>query len=474
MAGGSLQVRCDARGALRRCVALALWAAIAAVPACATNYRRARPDLPPSERTVAELSALLEDFHQAIADREFEMAGAMLVELEEGIKNADLQAITHWDFQRVSSGVRDGPQRLAREVRGNAIAEIEDELQRRIDESAVILTGFAEGAPTQAGLERLADLREDIEGLLEDGEPYAKDPRHAPTRERARAHTEELRSARAAYLWLWEVAQGVGEALAPLGREAPEELSALITHAEQQAEGLAACQRVIDEHRNSPGRSDELALETPLGRHTVPDTAALCAAREEEVRARLAHLTWRRTVENIARSVTDTLRDVEAQTEPEAILGANHRAVQTLELCTLRLTETDSDPGYAADVRFSSHLGDKTAVQLRASCEEVRAALAARQPTLRWGIAAARVLRDVEAVRARLAGAGKKPLRSTLEEVRQGFEDCATRAAALYAMRDADYTGASPPRSDVKAMRALARTCDGERAYVAKLLRNTK
>lgn len=443
---------------------LILWVALLAT-ACATSHRKSRPDLPESERGAAELRILVEDFDSAVARKDFEVAEEMAAELREGIKNADMLTITHWDYGRISELAQRAPKRLEGARRDAAIATLSKRIETQLDRANELLSTMASEAPTVSGLEGIELVAEELIDLREQGAPFVKDTRYAALVPRMKQATKRLANGLIEGRWRLELGEKLRQAMAVVSTTPADDLDARLAHAEATVSGLGKCQEHIEEARSLPGYAAELTLDTPLGRFSVDETAELCRSEQQDRSAQVAHLEWRRTVEAVARSVTDTLTGIEREEEPSAVMGASQRAIQAMEFCTATLAKTESDAGFDAAVRFPSTVGKKSAVDLRGACLKVGDNLKSKLPTLAWRITAAALREDIEQVRADTKGAKGKS-RSSLEVLSAGYQRCVSSASEL-----ASAKGASPSKGEKKGMQRLARTCSQEKAYVDGLIK---
>ncbi|OGQ90765.1 MAG: hypothetical protein A2289_02665 [Deltaproteobacteria bacterium RIFOXYA12_FULL_58_15] len=457
-----------------------------AVAACATTYRKSRPDLPDAEREVVELSTLLAEFGQALQEQKIETAEIMLVELEDGLKEVDVQTIRHPEYRKVADAIDGARSRLQNTKRSGAIEELVDETNGVLASGRELITKIAADGPTDDMLERMDDIRDELKELTERGEKYRRDPQYLETFAALSVMRDQLADHSKRFRWILDATELVVDTLGALPNDSSkgdgvrettgegEPMSERITRADILLEGFDACLRVAKELAEKKDAVQDLPLRTALGALTLPQTHETCEARRLKAEELAANLRWQRDVIAVADQVTKALQHMEAQETAAGALMANEEAVLALATCEVHLAETEGAIGFDPTQTFLNHMGRTTATKLRDLCTTVRANLAALQPTLRWRMAVAAIESEIDKATVALTDANAAQDSSDRAELlstaRELFQKCAVDAEPLIARSEGPWQEAKPNKKEKRALQNRAAACKKQVGHIAELL----
>ncbi len=450
-------------------------AAIAALSACGTTHRKARPDLAPSDRGAAELGGLLRDFKKAVNEHRFDTAEEMLGELEEGIKKADMKTIAHPDYSDIAHAVDGGRAALAKARREWAITQLIEATTATIAEAETAgqaLTAELDAAPLKTLVETLEELAE----LAKRGEPLAGEARYQAFLKPANERRAALAGLAAQSRWRLDARQAIAEALGDYTDEAPPASAPLddqIDREDARLRRLADCVRQAEELARRPGFGATLSFDTAFGALTLEAVTKACADRRTKLEQTVATLRWRRDVERHLTPASDAVRAVADQQTPAARLEESDEAIERLADGEARLTELAAAAGADPGAQFTTALGTGTLAKLTERWRAELARLRASQPTWRWQIALAALEQRAKEAEAQLATAEKADADDRVEELNEalgGFTECSERADHLAAKGDPTWQTAEPSKAETKAVAAIAATCRARAEKVRALL----
>lgn len=440
--------------------------------ACGTTYRKARPDLPESEREAVELNALHDDFEKALEDRRFDDAEAMLAELEEGMDEASRALIMHRSYPVLSAQVVRAPKRLKAARKTANVERVVEDTQSLVAELGALRASYEQSGGTEEDLDRIDELMDTLEERLEDNESLAKDPRYRDVDAEARTALLAARAKRHIYGWQREVSERLNDVLegTPELASAPEDAVAAAEAAERRAEALRKCASEGEALAHANGASVDVAVATVLTVAPLDDVRALCAAEAETAAARAAVFRWQHEVQKTYDAITAALRAVESSDSKAESLAAHEAAVAAMATCPETL-----DPGaagYDPSIAFTGHMGAKNAEQLSEACVTVVGNLEARLPLLRWQ--AELEEQGTQYVEARELVDGAEGLEDpserleALDRALKLFERCQARAGALAVGEEEQWAGANLRRSNRRAAAKLEKRCRTIQPKVAK------
>lgn len=447
--------------------------------ACSTTYRKERPDLPRSERGTAELAQLYEDFEAAVGAKEFDKADDMLVELEAGVKDADLATIANRKFGLVSSRVDKASTLLKRARRENAIGLLTGEMQEQVTVGDTTMSLLEDEPPTQQRVEDLDKVVERLTELSEEGKQYGRYTQYKTYKPTLDTRLAAFSEAAGLHRWRVNAAETISDAIgdvAPIDSPTEGELDIddQIDGADKSLEAYGSCKEKLEELRQAPGFAEEALVETTMGALSLADVETACEQRRVEAEGLGHNLRWQRDIGIVAAEVTTALKDVEAQEEPLDRLAANERAAEVLTACEAAMAKTEEHPGYDDKHRFASHMGKLTALKLRENCAKVGGRLLEQLPTWRWRGAIERLRLAIDEAKEQLKDAGEQESAEDkiepLTAAGDAFEKCVEQAGVLEKRDEDGIREAKPTRKESKALKSMASGCRKQRQAVAKLL----
>jgi hypothetical protein len=445
--------------------------------ACGTTYRVERKDLPPNLRGATELGALLDTFERAVGNGELDKAEAILAELEDGVKTADLNTITHFDYPRIAEKTNQGPSLLKRKRAERAIEVLVTRGNAAIDSGSAAVTSLASAATSDA-LEQLEEAIEELDAVKTDAAGYEKDTRWAESAPRVEAERKRFTAELDAYRWLVEATEAVGGALEKTAEPVPAEATAsdLLDRAESDVSAFAKCVERATEEAAKPGAKPALKITTVLGQNVIGELPELCRARGESAAKRVAALRWQLSVQELADRVSAALKERDEAKELADLLESHNAAVTALGECGKTLADVEQQPGYVAKLELGSYFGKKNAVALRKSCTTTGDKLAKDTPTIEWRIALADVTKRGAEAQNTLTGLAtdSEPGSEPISEAQAALRTCADEAGALAAKRDQRWKNAAPAKGDLAAAKNLAGACAAAAKKSDKMLELAK
>ncbi|MEL6546057.1 MAG: hypothetical protein AAFQ82_15620 [Myxococcota bacterium] len=449
---------------------------VVASSGCGTTFRKARPDLPDSERDAVELAALHDEFDLALEERRFDDAEAIIVELEEGVEAADRSLVLHRTYPVLSAQLVRAPKRLAAAKRTANVETRVADTQSLLNEIREVRENLEVNGGSPGDLDTLEDLKDELEDRLEDNVGVQKDRRYRDLDAEARTELLELADVTPTYRWQRESSERLNETLEELP-DLPEDVNreALLSAAEQseaRRDTLNECARVADELNGETGAADEAPIAMTLTVAPLHDIQALCAAEAEDAAANALRLRWRNKTHETYDAITRALLAIEASTNKRESLAAHQSAVDAMRACPDELDA--GSPGYDPSALFPGHMGKKSAPRLSEACVKVIGNIEGKLPLLRWqaelethGAAYSHAIDELETAKS-LEDADEK--REVLTGLLAGLETCQSRAGALALAQEAQWTGARLKRSNKRAAAKLEKRCRLLQPQIRKLL----
>jgi hypothetical protein len=441
-----------------------------------TTFRQARLDLPPDERGMAELTALLELFKLRARTHKFEIAYDILGELESGLEDATTYTRSHPDFDDFAAVVErarpalDGlVERERRRQRAVAIAALDERLHATMARGVPLVAGFASHMPTAKDVDTLEEIVDELDEIEDDGEEYLDDSTWADALNRARPELAELRNKLEQAEWVRDLADDLERPLRSALTATPKKD---VRHLESAVAELGRCAQRIESRRDDAGYTDDIPLETPLGRMPAEETALNCRLRMATAQKHLDTARWRLSVERALASLEEATRHLGTRGNTRIRLDGTQRAVAALESCHGALVGTERHAGFDSITSFATPLGRLNAPAIRYGCRQEANGLAPRIESLSW-------LVSLEGVASRAAEAHNHAMTATRDRRRAlehlslavgGFGECVERGSHLA------RAGARNPRTRVDSpfgrvtVRHLARLCGKRLRRVKKQL----
>lgn len=151
---------------------------------------------------------------------------------------------------------------------------------------------------------------------------------------------------------------------------------------------------------------------------------------------------WRRSVQELASRVDTALAKVTRAKRGKAKLNATKRALEVLDDCHASLDNAQTQPGYLADAKFRTQLGNLDAVTLGERCSQRHAELTQSIPALEWRVRLEATSARAKQAKKQLAAAATvdapKKRVELVGAALGGFTECLERTEALQTAPGAD------------------------------------
>lgn len=414
--------------------------------ACATTYRKPRPDLPESTREVTELRTLSNDFQRALRQGKVDIAEAMLEELQAGIAQATELSRQHWEFAGVKEAAEKGVGRLREAKEKKAVDAVIGRGREAIEniENAQLLC--VSDDLSEDHVDTMRHAFEALEAIQKDtppenGEKYGYDTFLASITEQMETWGQQVQ----ACAWTFEVSEALRDIFSDL-----TDTDALVSAADWQerAQAFQRCQGLLEESAKKPGANNDVRLPVPGTRMTLPEAYEHCGITFGDADYHYRRLSWGDNVNAVLAQLKEAQQDYLADDEPKEQLGEIDDFKESLRKCQEITAEENI---IEAERVFESAWGALDAAGLNARCAEVLAETLRAEPTLRWRAAFIELLAGIE----------------DEESLSPGDRDvvflkrCLDDSAALAQKNKAPWQKASPTRGEIKAAKGLWRRCDG-------------
>jgi hypothetical protein len=442
--------------------------------ACTTTYRKPRPDLPKSERGMAELSQLLRDLGRAMREDDLDKAEKMAEELQEGIAEADGVTASHPEWADLKRAALRAAEVYEHRQRARAAGELQAVQEAQVARGDRLLEELRTEGPTDDRLDELVGIVEELSERRAEGEEYYDIDAYYEFDVDLEQRLVEYQAEQRRYRWLMAAQKQIEDILDDALGDSDSGMSARVDYLEKNARVYERCHQTIGELAFQPDYAPDLPMRTVLGDLTAGEVGAECATRHEQASRRANEMRWARDTALVATRANAAMEEVQDSGTPLARLSASKKAVDALTECVSGLAGTEEQPGFDPAAKLRSWKGQVSAVALRSMCSEKLERIKADMPMLHWRAGVFELRERVDQAKRDLAAARKKkkkdPARNELiGEALGGFEECQDRVGYLAKRSDPDLAGAEPSKPEWLAIEALRKSCVKQAARASKM-----
>ncbi|MBI5509609.1 MAG: hypothetical protein HY903_12725 [Deltaproteobacteria bacterium] len=458
--------------------------------ACSTSRARrsersraAAAERPVDNPGIVALRQSLADFDAALKSASFDAAADVLQGLERQIKNADVQMITHRDYNDLAAAVRAARENLANARRDSVAAKLIAATAAQLAAADKLLTEIADGGPSAERLKRLDATLDRLRELADEGRPQRKTPSYRDFAADLDKRLVALSDRALKHHWQLEATTALTAALADLADadkavSPDQDLEAALDRLAKNRAALARCLEAVTAAKGQKDVTPALKLTTVFGTLTLQETEAGCSERDKQAAVQEKRATWMVYVQGVVAKVAAAVDKLGDTKTPALALAGNEAAVPLFKTCEQMLNRIGDKAGFDAAVLFTTPLGKLQATKLAEACgAEAKKALGLR-PSWHWRIAAEQARAELEEANREMqeaaAEADQKAKATALKAAITGYERCEAQAKGLYGLKDERRRDAKPAAGELQAVRDLAARCRAEQQKGDKLLQVVK